>query len=62
VDDRPTPDVPGAELKPTDAGLKPAEAGWFVLNLADAAWRSTPGWGRHSDSESPGAQFEQIRR
>jgi uncharacterized cupin superfamily protein len=37
--------VPEAELKETDAGLVPASAGWFVLNVRDARWFHKPGQG-----------------
>jgi uncharacterized cupin superfamily protein len=30
--------VPEAELEPTDAGLVPGSAGWFVMNARDARW------------------------
>ena len=58
--DRSTPEVPEAELKATAAGVRPAGPGWFVLNLRSAAWRGTPGWGRHSDMEPGDAWFEQV--
>jgi mannose-6-phosphate isomerase-like protein (cupin superfamily) len=35
--------VPEAELKPTEAGLVPASAGWFVMNARGARWFHRPG-------------------
>ena len=37
--------VPEARLEETDAGLVPATAGWFVMNVCDARWRDQPGRG-----------------
>ena len=34
-----------AQLEPTDAGLVPASAGWFVVNARDARWIEQPGRG-----------------
>jgi uncharacterized cupin superfamily protein len=34
--------VPEAELRETEAGLVPASAGWFVLNVRDARWFDKP--------------------
>ena len=34
--------VPEARLEETDAGLVPAEVGWFVLNARDARWFENP--------------------
>jgi uncharacterized cupin superfamily protein len=60
VSERPSPEVPEAPLRRSDAGLAPAGPGWFVLNLADAAWRGARGWGRYSPLEPPGERFEQL--
>jgi quercetin dioxygenase-like cupin family protein len=38
--------VPEARLEETPEGLKPAGAGWFVMNAQEAAWRDRPGRGR----------------
>jgi mannose-6-phosphate isomerase-like protein (cupin superfamily) len=37
--------VPEAKLQPTDSGLVPASAGWFVMNARDARWIEQPGRG-----------------
>jgi len=37
--------VSEADLKQTDAGLVPASAGWFVMNVRDARWFGKPGRG-----------------
>jgi len=37
--------VPEAELEQTDAGLIPANEGWFVLNARDARWFDNPSRG-----------------
>ena len=37
--------VPEAGLEQTDAGLVPAEQGWFVLNARDGRWFHRPGRG-----------------
>ena len=34
-----------AKQKETDAGLVPAEQGWFVMNVADGRWYEKPGQG-----------------
>ena len=34
--------VPEAKLEPSDAGLVAASEGWFVVNLRDAAWVTSP--------------------
>jgi quercetin dioxygenase-like cupin family protein len=35
--------VPEAPLEQTEAGLVPADEGWFVLNARDARWRHREG-------------------
>jgi uncharacterized cupin superfamily protein len=42
-----------ARLEETDAGLVPADGGWFVLNLADIAWEAIPGSGTWCVFEAP---------
>ena len=34
--------VPEAKLEPSDAGLVAASEGWFVVNVRDAAWVTSP--------------------
>jgi uncharacterized cupin superfamily protein len=49
-----------APLAQTDAGLRPEGEGWFIVNLADAAWMTTEGGGTWSDLEPPDARFGQF--
>jgi uncharacterized cupin superfamily protein len=49
--------VPEADLKQTDAGLVPASAGWFVMNVRDARWFRKPGQG-HSTPLTGNDEFE----
>ena len=44
-----------ARIEKTDAGLVPADDGWFILNLADIEWESASGSGTWSSFESPDA-------
>lgn len=51
--------VPEAPLEPTEHGLVPSGAGWFVVNARDAAWRESRGRGALCDFEgNPG--FPQL--
>ena len=34
-----------ARLESTPEGLEPADGGWFIVNVADAAWYSHPVYG-----------------
>jgi len=42
-----------AQLEETEAGLVPADDGWFILNLAEIGWQSIPGGGTWCSFESP---------
>ena len=42
-----------ARIEKTEAGLVPADAGWFILNLADIGWETLPGGGTWCSFESP---------
>jgi quercetin dioxygenase-like cupin family protein len=42
-----------ATIEKTDAGLVPADDGWFILNLADIGWESVSGSGTWTSFESP---------
>jgi uncharacterized cupin superfamily protein len=44
-----------ARIEQTDAGLVPAEAGWFILNLGDLRWETVPGGGTWCSFESADA-------
>src|SRR5262245_8996426 len=52
--------VPEARLEDSGAGLKPAEAGWFVVNVRDAGWRTSESFGSDCTFESKAARFEQL--
>jgi uncharacterized cupin superfamily protein len=41
-----------ARIEETDAGLVPADNGWFVLNLRDIAWATVEGGGTWCEFES----------
>jgi uncharacterized cupin superfamily protein len=52
-----------ASMKETESGLVPAGAGWFVVNVRDAAWMTAEGlgWGCTFEQFPPGdASFEQL--
>jgi uncharacterized cupin superfamily protein len=49
-----------AAMVQTDAGTRPDGPGWFVLNVADAAWQTTEGGGTWSLLESDTAPFGQF--
>jgi uncharacterized cupin superfamily protein len=51
------PVVEEAELRETDAGLVPAEPGWFVMNARDARWFEEPERG-HSLPLTGRTEFE----
>jgi quercetin dioxygenase-like cupin family protein len=42
-----------ARIEETDAGLVPADDGWFILNLSDIAWEAIEGGGMWCSFESP---------
>ena len=44
-----------AEIETTPEGQVPVGAGWFVLNLAEMAWETVPGFGVARDFEAPNA-------
>ncbi len=44
----------------TDAGLRPEGEGWFILNVADAAWQTAPGGGTWSLLEPEDRRFGQF--
>jgi hypothetical protein len=37
--------IPEASIEKTEAGLRPAGAGWFVLSAREARWNRRPGRG-----------------
>jgi uncharacterized cupin superfamily protein len=42
-----------ARIEQTTAGLVPADAGWFIVNLSDLRWETLPGGGTWCSFESP---------
>jgi uncharacterized cupin superfamily protein len=44
-----------ARFNETEAGLVPADDGWFILNLGDVAWQTLPGGGAWSAFDAPSA-------
>jgi quercetin dioxygenase-like cupin family protein len=55
-------DVHEAQIEETPEGRVAVDGGWFILNLAEMAWETVPGFGvwrgfdgPNSDSEQPGA-------
>jgi uncharacterized cupin superfamily protein len=46
-----------ARLEETPGGLVPATPGWFVVNVADAAWRTRERFGSACRFEGPDAPF-----
>ncbi len=47
-----------ARLEAVDSGLTPASEGWFVVNVADAAWRTNEAFGAACIFEGDGAPFD----
>ena len=47
-------------MERTEAGLRPAGEGWYVLNLADAPLDRSPGQGRWATLESDANRFTQF--
>jgi uncharacterized cupin superfamily protein len=56
--------IPEAELVPTERGLVPKGAGWFVLNARETQWWERPGRGVLCEFEGAGFEgaldFEQL--
>lgn len=53
--------VPEAPLERTDAGLVPARAGWFVVNVREARWSENEDFGAGTVFEGKdAAQFPQL--
>ena len=51
--------VPEASLERTEHGVRPASAGWFVVNLRETPWFGNE-LGRFTVAESEEAWFEQV--
>jgi uncharacterized cupin superfamily protein len=52
--------VPEARLEDSGSGLAPAEEGWFVVNVRDAAWRTSKYFGSDCRFESEASRFQQL--
>jgi uncharacterized cupin superfamily protein len=52
--------VPQAPLEETELGLRPAGAGWFVLNARDARWGQVEGRGKWPSLEGGKPIFQQL--
>jgi hypothetical protein len=49
-----------ARVIQTPDGKVPADAGWFILNLADIRWETVPGGGTWCLFESPEAPSSRL--
>ncbi len=47
-----------ARLEDTGAGLAPASAGWFVLNVRDAVWLASDSFASAGIFESDAEEFQ----
>lgn len=52
--------VPEARLEDSGSGLSPTEEGWFVVNVRDAAWRTSKSFGSDCRFESEASEFQQL--
>ena len=46
-----------AHINETEAGLRPADDGWFILNLSQMSWSSSAGGGIWNACEAPGDRW-----
>jgi len=49
-----------ASLHDTPSGRAPATAGWFILNVRDAAWLTRQGFGSGTRFEGKDAEFSEL--
>lgn len=49
-----------ARFEETEAGLRPATEGWFVVNVRDASWRTGEPFGAVCAFEGPEAWFREV--
>jgi uncharacterized cupin superfamily protein len=49
-----------AAIEETEAGRLPADDGWFILNLAEIAWETSPGGGTWCVFEAPSAPSQKL--
>jgi uncharacterized cupin superfamily protein len=52
--------VDESPMKDNGAGLVPADDGWFVVNVRDAAWRANPAFGTGCAFEAEPGRFPQL--
>jgi uncharacterized cupin superfamily protein len=52
--------VEEARLEQNESGLAPANEGWFVVNVRDAAWLTHDTFGADCVFESPDAEFPEL--
>jgi uncharacterized cupin superfamily protein len=52
--------VPEARIETTPAGRVAADDGWFILNLSEIAWETSPGGGTWCVFESPSARSPKL--
>jgi uncharacterized cupin superfamily protein len=52
--------VDEARLEQGQSGLEPAGDGWFIVNVRDAAWRTSDAFGSATRFESRDAPFPQL--
>jgi uncharacterized cupin superfamily protein len=49
-----------ARIEETPVGRNPAEDGWFILNLSEIAWETSPGGGTWCGFEAPTARSPKL--
>jgi uncharacterized cupin superfamily protein len=52
--------VPEAPLERIETGLRPAGAGWFVVNARELPWFESDGCGFYATFEPANARFDQV--
>jgi len=52
--------MPEAPLEDSGSGLTPTGDGWFVVNVRDATWLTSPAFGSSCVFEGPNAWFRQL--
>ncbi len=55
-----TRSVPEARLEDSGSGLAPAGEGWFVVNVRDASWLTSPAFGARCVFEGREAWFQRL--
>ena len=49
-----------AKIEQTETGRRPADDGWYILNLAEVPWATVPGGGTWNLFESSGARWPTL--